>query len=405
MKIPLAILIGVATLTLGACTVQPASSETEAARTGSELDPVALRSALDAVHDAGMIGAYLEVRQDDRVWNGAAGVADVDSGEPIGPDMVHRIGSITKTFVAAAIMQQVEQGRIGLDTSIGTYLPHLVPGARGTEITVRMLLNNTSGLAEHLPYSFPSLAAFFGGAHLSSQSLDEHRFTQFDPIELIEMGVSAPATGEPGSTPGVYSNTNYLLLAQLLEQVTGTAFETYVTENVIERAGLEHTAFPTEPTLSAPHPRMYEALFGVLDPPRDYSVYNMSWAMAGAGLVSTMSDLNRFYRMLLDGQIVSPESLAQMQRTVPVIALDGTQIEYGLGLHKVRSPGGEVFWGHDGSVFGAQALSLTSADGTRQLSVALNLVRWNEMGADGKPKPHPIDDALTDLYQVAMGEK
>ncbi|MFD3508024.1 serine hydrolase domain-containing protein [Nocardia sp. NPDC058666] len=406
MKFPLAISVGVAVLTLSACTMQSASSETDGMPTGSGLRPAALQSALNAVRDAGMIGVYMEVRDGDQTWNGTAGVADIATGAPIGPDMVHRVGSITKTFVAAAIMQQVEQGRIGLDTSIGDYLPQLVPGERGAKITVRMLLDNTSGLAEHLPYSFPSLAAFFGGTQLSSESLDEHRFTQFDPVELIGMGVSAPpATSAPGATPGVYSNTNYFLLAQLLEKVTGTAFQTYIAENVIARAGLEHTAFPDGPTLTAAHPRMYEALFGMIDPPRDYSVYDMSWALPGAGLVSTMSDLNRFYRMLLSGQIVSQDSLTQMQRTVPVIALDGSHLEYGFGLHKVRTPAGEIFWGHDGSVFGTQSLSLTSADGTRQMSVTMNLVRWNELGPDGKPKPHPIDDALTALYQVAMGGK
>lgn len=405
VKIPSAILAGVVVLTISACTMQSAFSETDTARTGSGFDPAAVQSALDAVRDAGMTGVHIEVRDGDRVWSGASGVADIASGEPIRPDMLHRVGSITKTFVAAAIMQQVEQGRIGLDTPIGDYLPHLVPGERGAAITVRMLLDHTSGLAEHLPYSFPSLAGFFGGTELSSESLDEHRFTQFDPVELIATGVNAPASGQPGATPGVYSNTNYFLLSQLLEQVTATAFQTYIAENVIERAGLEHTGFPDGPTLTAAHPRMYEALFGMIDPPRDYSVYNMSWALPGAGLVSTTADLNRFYRMLLGGQIVSRESLAQMQRTVPVIALDGKQIEYGLGLHRVQTPDGEIFWGHDGSVFGAQAISLTSADGVRQMTVAMNLVRWNEMGADGRPKPHPIDDALAALYRVAMGDK
>ncbi|MFD3701617.1 serine hydrolase domain-containing protein [Nocardia sp. NPDC058658] len=404
MKIPLAVLVG-AVLTISACTMQPASSKTDSARTESGLDPAALQSALDAVRDAGMVGVFMEVRDGERVWSGASGVADVASGEPIRPGLVHRMGSITKTFVAAAVMQQVEKGRIGLDTPIADYLPQLVPGERGTEITVRMLLNHTSGLAEHLPYSFPSLSAFFGGTQLSAESLDKHQFTEFDPIELIRMGVDAPATGAPGATPGVYSNTNYFLLAQLLQKVTGKPFATSIAENVIRRANLENTAFPDQPTLSAPHPRLYEGLFGMIDPPRDYSVYNMSWTMPGAGIVSTTADLNRFYRALLAGQIVSPESLAQMQRTVPVIALDGKQIEYGLGLHRVQTATGETFWGHDGSAFGALAISLTSADGTRQMSVAMNYARWNELGPDRKPKPHPIDAALDNLYRIAMGDK
>lgn len=99
---------------------------------------------------------------------------------------------------------------------------------------------------------------------------------------------------------------------------------------------------------------MYEALWGLMDPPRDYSVYDMSWTGTGAALVSTMEDLNRFYGKLLDRKIVNRSSLAQMQRTVPVIALDGSTIEYGLGLHKVDIEGCGTFWGHDGTVWGPE---------------------------------------------------
>ncbi|MGA5133647.1 serine hydrolase domain-containing protein [Streptomyces olivoreticuli] len=360
------------------------------------LDPVELKSAMDGVHRAGIPGVYAEVRDTGRTWRGASGVADVRTGRPVTPGMRQRVGSITKTFTAAAIMQQVEQGRIRLDAPIGDYLPLLVPGERGRKITVRMLLNHTSGIPDYVRYAFPSLQ------DMSPKSLDDNRFRQFRPAELIEMGVDAPPAGEPGATPGVYSNTNYLLLGQLLEQVTGTTAEEYITRNVIERAGLRHTGFPAGTRIEGPHSRMYEALWGVLDPPRDYSVYNMSWTGTGAALVSTMDDLNRFYRRLLDGRIVNRSSLAQMQHTLPVVALDGSTIEYGLGLHKVDIPGCGTFWGHDGTVWGASTMSLTRADGKRQMSVAGNLARWNKVDSSGKPQHHPIDDALSTLYRQAM---
>jgi D-alanyl-D-alanine carboxypeptidase len=362
----------------------------------TSLDPAELQSAMDGVHRAGMPGVYAEVRDAGQVWRGASGVADVGTGRPVRPDMRQRVGSVTKTFTAAAILQQVEQSRIQLDAPIGRYLPRLVPGERGQKITVRMLLNHTSGIADYLRLAFPSLA------EMSPESLDENRFRQFAPAELIRMGLAAPATGEPGGPTGVYSNTNYLLLGQLLEQVTGTTAEKYITQNVIERAGLQHTGFPTRPRIEGPHSRMYEALYGLIDPPRDYSVYNMSWVGPAAALVSTVEDLNRFYGKLLGGKIVNRSSLAQMQRTVPVIALDGQKIDYGLGLHKVEVPGCGIFWGHDGTVWGAATMSLTRADGLRQMSVALNLVRWNRLDSSGKPQHHPIDEALSTLYQQAM---
>ncbi|MEU1576755.1 serine hydrolase domain-containing protein [Streptomyces collinus] len=366
------------------------------------LDSVALDAAIENVQRAGMPGLFAEVRDGDQVWRGAAGVADVATGRPVTAGMRHRVGSITKTFAAAAVLQQVESGRIGLDAPIGRYLPKLVPGGRGDAITVRMLINHTSGLAEYLPYAYPSLKAYPALADTGPQSLEDHRLTQFDPAELIEMGVTAPAVGVPGGTPGVYSNTNYLLLAQLLEQGTGTTAEQYITRHVIERAGLRDTGFPEEAHVDGPHSRLYEAWFGMIDPPRDYSVFDMSWVGPSASLISTVTDLNRFYRMLLAGEIVSPSSLAQMQRTVPVISQEGSTIDYGLGLHPMEGPGQGIFWGHGGTVWGGGALAMTRADGKRQLAVAVNLQRWNRLDSAGKPQPHPIDDALTALYRVAM---
>ncbi|MFC9296871.1 serine hydrolase domain-containing protein [Streptomyces sp. NPDC057011] len=370
----------------------PGGSRTAPAR----VDPAELKSALDGVHRAGMPGVYAEVRDAGRTWRGASGVADVTTGRPVSPDMRQRVGSITKTFTAAAVMQQVEQGRIRLDAPIGDHLPQLVPGERGRKITVRMLLNNTSGIPDYIRYAFPSLRT------ASPESLDDNRFRKFRPAELIELGLSAPPAGEPGGPTGVYSNTNYLLLGELLEHVTGIPAEDYITRNVIERAGLRHTGFPTGTRIKGPHSRMYEALWGALDPPRDYSVYDMSWTGTGAALVSTVEDLNLFYGKLLDGAIVSRSSLAEMQRTVPVVALDGSTIQYGLGLHKVDVEGCGTFWGHDGTVWGAGTISLTRADGKRQMSVAVNLQRWNGPDSSGKPQHHPIDDALKTLYGQAM---
>jgi D-alanyl-D-alanine carboxypeptidase len=366
------------------------------------LDPAELKTAIDKVHAAGMPGVFADVRDGDQVWRGAAGVADVTTGRLVTPDMRHRVGSISKTFTAAAVLQQVERGQIGLDTPIGHYLPRLVPGELGDTITIRMLINHTSGLAEYLPYAYPSLKAFPALADTTPASLDDNRFTRFHPTELVGMGVRAPSVSTPGGTPGIYSNTNYQLLCQLLELVSGTTAEECITQNVIERAALADTELPAGPHVSGPHSRLYEAWFGMIDPPRDYSVYDMSWVGPAASLISTVADLNRFYGLLLAGEIVNRSSLAEMQRTVPVISQEGKKIDYGLGLHKRELPGHGMFWGHDGSVWGGGAMTMTRADGKRQMSVAFNLIRWNKLDLSGKPQHHPIDDALQALYRVAM---
>ncbi|MEU6918827.1 serine hydrolase domain-containing protein [Streptomyces olindensis] len=350
----------------------------------TSLDGAALQESLDAAHEAGMYGVFSAVRDGRERWRGASGLADVATGRPVAPGMRQRVGSISKTFTAVAVLQQVERGRIRLDAPVADYLPDLIPGERGREITVRMLLNHTSGIGDHVIPAFPSLL------QNSPASLDEERFRSVPAGELVRLGLDAPATGRPGEVPGTYSNTNYVIAGLLLEKVTGQDADAYVTRHVIDRAGLRHTYLPRTPYIKGPHPRMYEALYGLIDPPRDYSVYDMSWIRSAGAVVSTMDDLNRFYRALLDGKLVGEAALGEMMRTVRVSGM-----EYGLGIYTVELPGCGRFWGHSGAVFGAGTFALTSEDGERQVAFAQNLMKYESLDENGRPLPHPIDDALT----------
>ncbi|TYC13378.1 beta-lactamase family protein [Actinomadura syzygii] len=350
-------------------------------------DPAKLRATLDATRDAGMYGLFSAAQDGGTVWNGASGVADVRTGRPVTPDMRQRIGSISKSFMATAILQQVEKGRIDLDAPVGRYLPNLFPERPGKQVTVRMLLNHTSGIADYVLTAFPSLKA------LSSESLDENRFRYIPPEQLIEWGLQAPRTGEPGERWS-YSNTNYIIAGRLLEKVTGTPAEEYINRHVIAKAGLKETYFPSGPRIAGPHPRMYLSLYQHIKPPRDYSAFNMSWGWTAGALVSTTNDLNRFYRKLLTGGLIGKAALGEMQRTVPAKDADGNLLmNYGLGLYSLDLPCG-TFWGHDGIVFGGGTQSLSSAGGERQVSVAFNLTMYQELDANGMPVPHPIDSAL-----------
>ncbi|MEU5087021.1 serine hydrolase domain-containing protein [Streptomyces sp. NPDC021356] len=382
-------------LSLTPAAVPAAFAETASATPAapaSALDPAALGTALGAVHDAGMYGIYSSVRDGDRRWAGASGVADVATGRPARPDMRHRVGSISKSFAAVAVLQQVERGRIRLDAPIGDYLPGLIPGERGRRITVRMLLNHTSGIGDYVVGAFPSLAKG------STASLDEERFRSVRPEELVRLGLAAPATGAPGSLPGHYSNTNYVIAGLLLAEVTGQDPEAYITRHVIDRAGLHHTSYPRTPAIRGPHARMYENFYGLIDPPRDYSVYDMSWAYTAGAVVSTTDDLNRFYRALLTGRLIGPAALEEMQRTVPVDGMD-----YGLGLYAVDIPGCGRFWGHDGAVFGAGTIALSSPDGRRQVAAGWNLMKYERLKADGTGfEPSPVDDALNSYVIGAL---
>ncbi|MFI5519852.1 serine hydrolase domain-containing protein [Streptomyces platensis] len=335
-----------------------------------------------------MYGAYSAVRDGAAEWQGASGVADVDTGRPTTPQMRHRIGSNTKTFTAVAVLQEVSKGHIELDAPIGRYLPGLVPGERGRAITVRMVLNHTSGIGDYAGAIFPT-----------ADSIEGNRFHQFDPRELARLGLKEEPLGRPGQAHH-YSNTNFVLAGLLLQKITGKAPEAYITEHVIRKAGLRHTYFPRSAYLTGPHARMYEAAYGGFNPPRDFSVYNASWAGTAGSLVSTMADLNRFYRALLGGELLAPAQLRQMKTTVPI---EGSPFRYGLGLFTTHLPCGE-FWGHDGLVLGAMTLSMSSADGKRQMSLGFNLTRYQELDGNGVPQTGPIDAAMNaHLAQALCG--
>ncbi|UBU08623.1 serine hydrolase domain-containing protein [Nonomuraea gerenzanensis] len=377
-----AIIAGLAALSV----LLPATAA--AAQDGSALDRQQLRRTLEAVHEAGMYGTYSHVVDGRQSWRGAAGIADVETGRPVHPGLVHRVGSITKTFTAVAVLQQVGKGTIDLDAPVDRYLPGLIQDGRGRQITARMLLNHTSHISDYDHLVFQRV-----------EDVDAHRFRVWRPEELVSLALAAPATGRPGVTPGEYSNTNYLIAGLLLEKVTGVKAERYITDHVIRKAGLRHTSFPRTPYLPGPHSRAYEGLNGLIDPPRDYSVYDPSIAWTAGAIVSTMADLNRFYRLLLRGELLDARLLAEMQRTVPLRAGDGTS-GYGLGLVPADLPCGR-FWGHEGGVFGMTTVSVTSADGDRQLSIGFNLTGYQRVDEGGNPVPHPIDAAVAAHAQVA----
>ncbi|MGP4113973.1 serine hydrolase domain-containing protein [Streptomyces sp. 4N509B] len=375
--------LALAAAALAALAAGPPSSSPSQAR------PPALPSldaTLQAVPEAGVPGAYSAVRDGTTHWQGAAGVADVDTGRPMAPDMHHRIGSISKTFTAVAVLQLVGEERIDLDAPVAAYLPELVAEGMDPAVTVRMLLNHTSGINEYLAAAFPSLTED------STASLRENRFREAEPEELARMGLAAPAVDAPGER-FFYSNTNYVIAGLLLERVTGTDAGRYLAEHVVERAGLEDTYLPETEFLEGPHARMYDAWYGLIDPPRDYAVYNASWGWISYGLVSTMEDLNRFFAALFDGRLLEPAELEQMLQTVPVEGAPPELAGYGLGISPWEFSCG-TFWGHSGTTLGAFSVAYTSPDGERQAAVGINLERYQTLDEEGNVVLHAADAAM-----------
>ncbi|WP_173429160.1 MULTISPECIES: serine hydrolase [unclassified Streptomyces] len=375
----------------------PGAPAAQAPAAGRHLDRAALRARLDAVRDAGVYGVFSAARDGRERFDGASGTADLTTGRPVRADLRHRVGSVTKTFTAVAVLQQNAKGRIELDRPVGDYVPDLLPGERGRKVTVRMLLNHTSGIEDYIADAFPSLRQG------TTTSLDDHRFRTIRPTELIGYGVARPQRFEPG-TDWSYSNTNYILLGEILRKVTGQDPERLIAEDVIRRAGLRDTYFPgTDPYVRGAHSRMYESFYGLIDPPRDYSVYNMTWGGTAGALVSTPQDLNTFYRALLAGGLLPRRQLDRMRTTYDVKDETGAVVlRYGLGIFSVDTPCGPA-WGHDGGVWGAGTIALSIPDGTRQFALGHNLTKYQRLNEAGTAfDPHPADAAMRDYRDQAL---
>lgn len=340
-----------------------------------------LQQLLDAEHAAGMPGAFAEVWDGHQVWRGATGVADVDTGRPMAPGFRHRVGSLTKSFVAATVLQLVAERRVELDAPIGTYLPDVIPGEVGEHVTVRMLLNHTSGLGD---YPEAILA--------TPEDFEAVRFRTFTPRELVARGLALPVTGAPGERYS-YSNTNYILAGLLIERVTGRSLEDGVERRILRPLGLRDTYFPgTRMHLRGAHSKAYVPWAdGTL---RDFSVYNMSWGWAAGALVSTPWDINRFYHALLVGRVVAPAQLAEMLKVVS--NPNDPSAGYGLGLSYSMLPCGPV-WGHTGGLLGHRTFTFHRADGSRRVTLAENLTRYETPG-----QSHPINKARIKFMVAAL---
>ncbi|MFE3148730.1 serine hydrolase domain-containing protein [Streptomyces sp. NPDC059218] len=371
--------MAIGVMTLGAL-IPPASAATAATPATSATPASAGRDAVQQslnalVREDGMPAALASVKgRDGRTRTYTAGVGDLATGSKVPRDGQVRIGSNTKTFVAVVVLQLVGEGKIALDADVDTYLPGLVRGKRidGRRITVRQLLQQTSGL--------PNYTNYLG---------DDVRY--YTPRELLDTALRHPADFDPGKK-WAYSNTNYVVAGLIVQKVTGRPLAEEIDRRIIKRAGLRHTYFPApgDASIREPHPHGYyrESVDGPL---RDITEIDPSWAWAAGQLISTDSDLNRFFGALLAGRLLPPAQLAQMRSTVPAEATFGPGARYGLGLVSRPLPCGGLSWGHGGSFPGYETRSGVTDDG-RAASVAVTMQLTDE--ASRRSLERAVDTAL-----------
>ncbi|WP_207211862.1 serine hydrolase domain-containing protein [Promicromonospora panici] len=273
------------------------------------------------------------------------------TAKPLGTEHF-RIGSITKTFVATAILQLVDEGSIELDEPIETYLPTVVPN--GANVTVRQVLNHTSGLYDYMK----------GEAWSTNRWRGDARFTTYSPDQLL----AEAFRHEPYFAPGTdfrYSNTNYIVAGKLIEAVTGQPYSTVIEHRILGPLNLAGTSFPGA-TPSLPEPAVHATAKLENGQTVDVTEQNVSLDWAAGEMISTTYDLQAFFEALLGGNLISEESLAQMRTTVPM----GMGFHYGLGLERFDLPCGGPLWGHGGQLLGYVTYAYRRDDG-RSLTMLL----------------------------------
>jgi D-alanyl-D-alanine carboxypeptidase len=347
-------LLAVAFVTAG---LQPVSSA--AARTNWRAE---LQRQLDRAVQKGVPGTMALVRGGGQSWGFTSGVSNRKRETPMRLQLRYRIASQTKTFVAALVLKLSEEGTVSLDDTVEEWLPGMVPG--GDAITVRHLLNHTSGLFNY------SEDPEFLAAFESYVSGNPDFF--WEPEELVAVATSHPPLFAPGESWS-YSNTGYIVAGLIVEAATGRAIEDLLEERIFDPLGLRDTYLPiTEDKLSGPHSHGYlfpgDGLELPNDKPLDVTNFDPSWAWAAGAMVSDTGDLARFYRALLDGRLLAEQSLAEMKSVVDI----GYGAGYGLGLVRVNTPCGPA-WGHDGSIPGFVSIGLSTEEGDRQFAGMRNV--------------------------------
>lgn len=284
--------------------------------------------------------AALVARGGEIVFLGSAGMADLELGVPLAPDMVFEIGSITKQFTAAAIMLLAEEGKLAVSDPITRYLPEYP--SYGDDVTIEHLLTHTSGIV-----SYTGIPGY-----MATEVKDDVTVQ-----ELIDVFKDLPVEFAPGDQYA-YSNSGYILLGAIVEAASGTSYEEFVRTRFFEPLGMENAYYGCSTCLI---PRRASGYGGGAQGYTNQRYLSFTQPYAAGSLMMTVEDLFRWSRALFGAKVVSAESLEQM--TTPFVLNDGESTDYGYGLRIAEIRGRRAIR-HGGGIFGfvSNAVYLPGAD-------------------------------------------
>ncbi len=306
--------------------------------------PTRLQSALDfAVSSTATPGGLLAATlPDETLWIGASGVARLSPSSVMRPDQYFKIGSITKSFTAAAILVLAEEGALSLDDKLSTWVPGYF--ANDDEITIRHLLTHTSGI-----YNYTDAQEVIP---LDAETIEEY-MQHLERIWMPEELVAVAASYDPLFPPGAdfdYCNTGYILLGIIVGRASGSTWEDVVQSRLLDPIGLDETFTDWLPDVPG------ELIRGYYWDGTEYvdvTEHHPSWAWSAGSMVATPRDLMRWSQALYGGEILSATSTTEL--TTPWVVIDeATGISYGFGTVVAETGSGTLLW-HTGGMFGYTA--------------------------------------------------
>ena len=357
-----------------------------------------LQAALDAGR-AALAAPGMQVSvifPDGRQWSGVSGVADLASGRPLTLDTPFAIASVSKTFLAAEVLLLADAGRLSLDdTPAGLLSGTLVGGAAiDPRITIRMLLDHTSGL----------------GDYLTSAKLDAA--VRADPLAVWTPDRSLAYAGRAAGAPGAgyhYANTNYVLLGLIVEQITGRTLAEEFRTRFFDPLGLASASYQGAEPPAAELPTAYRYTSSRLTAkPQDVTdgtdirpFTSITTATGAAGSVALSArDLAHWARALYGGHVLPPELLELMVADAAVTQTLKPPYPYGLGV-QVFTIDGRISYGHSGRLVGARSVVRWFPDEGIAIAIATNESRFDtisllrdmlaivaprEVGRGGRPR-------------------
>jgi CubicO group peptidase (beta-lactamase class C family) len=319
------VVVALLSVTLSLQSISPdwAYAQAVSGATSSQYEAILTSAyAADAPGAAALVAKGGEI-----VFLDAAGMADLELGVPLAPDMVFEIGSITKQFTAAAIMMLAEEGKLSVSDPITRHLPDYPSYGEG--ITIEHLLTHTSGIV-----SYTGIPGYMA----------THVQTDLSVEELIDVFKDLPVEFAPGDRYA-YNNSGYILLGAIVQAASGMRYEDFVHECIFEPLGMEHSYYGCTECLI---PRRASGYDGGEDGYTNQRYLSFTQPYAAGSLMMTVEDHYSWSRALFGGEVVSAESLEGM--TTPFVLNNGEAPGYGYGLtmgdirgHRVIRHGGGIF--------------------------------------------------------------